>query len=281
MFRSITLCALLLATSFATCHAGTSKDQLIEKLIVATGMDAVIEGFPDQMVARIEQQPARVRDAESDQFMNRVFVESFDVEVARHIMIASVDRGASVASLEKMLAWFETPLAQRLIAAENSIARAETDGSLWQFAQSLQANPPTGQRIALIQDLEESAHMTESAMILMEMSTRGMLEAMNSILPPEDGFALGDIETQIDTMRPALRDATWQKMLLISHFAYRHFSNEDIRAYISFLDSELGQQYVELGVVAYMDVFSDYVGKVAAKLRIATLKAHSPTGPVF
>ena len=67
-------------------------------------------------------------------------------------------------------------------------------------------------------------------------------------------------------MKPTLKEAFRQQVILSSFYTYRNISNEELNVYIKFYESELGQKEIKITGAALGDVLKQWFDDVAKKL---------------
>ena len=64
----------------------------------------------------------------------------------------------------------------------------------------------------------------------------------------------------------------WEQMVTISFYTYRDFSDDEINAYISFLESDVGKFINDLSVVCYAKIIADFLEVAIPRIEAAANK---------
>jgi hypothetical protein len=265
----IIVCLVLYSIPWLSYGEDAQKQELVNKIIEASGMGAAIDSIPGQIEAQYEQRKATAKDPVAEALVTKIFLKSFDKEAERGVLSNSISNKLDVQDMKAITGWLESPLGKRFTSAELAASSPESRGELVRYIADMKKNPPAQDRIALIQRFEKSARQTEAAMTILESIMRGMLSGVSDFSSAEKKHAEEDINKQIGEMKEATQQKLRQQMVLISHYTYRKFSNAEIEKYIGFLDSGIGKKYVDMTIAGYSDVLAHYIHVVLPKIKRA------------
>ena len=247
--RSIVSVVLLFISS-SIFAASNANEGLADQVLAKAGLYEMIASFPEQMNAQAAQQSPFSTNPETTQKAINVLVSSFDEHQAKAYMLEYALKNTTSDELKQMHDWLSSALGARFIASEIETASVEGQSNLMRYAADLNSNPPSQQRIALIQEFEQKAMLTENVMDMMKTMMIGMANGINSVAPESERLSAEEAEAKmtevIGNMIPLMEKMMWQQMLLIAHYSYRDYSEGEIREYISFLQGDVGQKYIGL-----------------------------------
>lgn len=254
---------------FVTVGHADEKAGLADQLLLKTGSYELIASYPQQIRAYAAQQSPYATDRATSSEAVKVLLAAFNQAEANAVLLNHLVTNFSTQELSSMVAWLDSPLGARLIAAEVEAASVEGQNNLLRYAATLSSNPPSESRIDLIQELERKAGWTELALEVMSTIMTGIAQAANAALPESERRAAGEIEAALaevlGDLAPMLRQQLWQQMLLSAHYTYRDFTAAEIRAYINFLESDTGRQYSEVAK-GIGEVFAGIFAKAVKQL---------------
>lgn len=249
MFRTLSVLCLMLAF-LSVAHAG-EKAGLADQVLMKSGAYELIASYPQQVRAYAAQQSPYATDRESSARAIDGLLAAFNQAEANAALLDHLEANFTAEELRSILAWLDSPLGVRLTAAEIEAAGVEGQNNLLRYAATLSGNPPPESRIGLMQELERTAGWTELTLEIMGTMMTGMAQAANAALPESERRAAGEIEQELAevlaNMAPMLREQLRQQMLLSAHYTYRDFTDDEIRSYIDYLDSETGRKHSAMG----------------------------------
>jgi hypothetical protein len=239
---------------------------MIEIIIVKSGIETTIEGLPQQFVAQQLQRKSVSKDQIIEEALTKIFVDNFDFERSKKVAFDAIDKHYDTSSITNIVQWLESPLGKRLLEAELHTIKPESQPEIARYLADLQTNPPSQERIQLIQEFEESAELTTIVVALFEAVARDSLMGIREI---SDNKAMSEeeIDQQINAIKAMITQVMWQQMILLSHYAYRNFTEAEIRQYIQYLDSDIGKVYKQMSITCYGYVLNDFFESVKPKIR--------------
>lgn len=266
----VIFCIALLATLVtpSISHSDElAKRGLAKKVAESSGMVLMIESFPEQIQAQHVQRKTIAENPEVEELVTRILLESFSNVEAKEALYNSLARNASIEELKAIVLWLDSPLGKRFSLAEVKAAMPTARADLMKYMADIQVSPPPQSRIALIQYLEKSSNQTESMLKVFELIMRGMFSSLNEALPDNKKIPAESFESQVNDMRMQAKQMVWQQVILMNHFAYREFTDVQIKRYVHFLESDAGRKYINLSVVAIADVFKGLFNSVVPRIR--------------
>lgn len=205
--------------------------------------DALIDEFLERSLLRQEavqasQQYAQLQnakaasptsDAESKgRALNREMEEALRPEATVPLMQAYL-RTQRAETLEQVLVWLRTPLAQRMLA----LAAEPFDYAGFNSYQV----PKNELRYELIPRLDKATHTSELAI----EDTTEKTKLLGPILMKKGESVPSDYK-----LAPMIAQFLQAQLLRKQAFIYQKASDQDLRQYVEFLESPLGQSYVAI-----------------------------------
>jgi hypothetical protein len=128
----------------------------------------------------------------------------------------------------EILPWLHSPLVQKMERLE----RAE-----------LPASPPGGAtpvRLELLERLDRATGTSDIALELQAAMTASIVDGVNASLPVAHQRAEGELTFALDRVRASLEPETRERILSSFLHTYRDVSDEELREYVEFLESDNG-----------------------------------------
>ncbi len=259
-----TLVIMVAATTslFADTHA-----QLVKKYLKRSGIHETLASFPDQISALSAQKLFSSQDPEFEKKAVAIMKNSFHVKEAQDHFFAYMLENTDVTFLKKALAWQESALGKKITAEELAAASPEARDDLLRYLEKMETSPPPKNRDAAIRKFEKTTGVSKrSAHIILEL-IRGMNESINQALPPDKRKTRGDLEKDLDRMRPAIVESMREKFILSSFYTYRNLTDQELARYTAFYESETGKKELDLTIRAFSHVFSRWFDRVLDRIR--------------
>ena len=262
------LLTIWITLSFTSHVFSGAHEKLVDKYIQLSGVDEMLLTFPDQIEAMSAQRLLTSEQPDLEKKITIIMTESFDVRLAEQNIYSYLLKNTDINFLANLTQWFETPLAQKIKEEEISSYGPDSQAELLHYIAELQTNPPSENRIAIIQELEKTTSLSElSANIAIEMM-RGMFESFELALPEDKRQAMGNIEEEIRKIKPMIQESLRQQMILSSFYAYKNISNEELIKYIEFYKSNTGKKEIKVTGDALAYVLRQWFVDVGEKIII-------------
>ncbi len=262
------LLTICLSTCFLSHVFAGVHEKLINKYIELSGLDQMLSTFPEQIDAMFSQKIITSEQPEKEKKLASIMKESFDILLIKENLKYFLIQNTDINFFEDLIKWLETPLAQKINEEALSSSGPGSRADLLRYITDLQTNPPSQDRIAIIQEVERTTKLSElSTYIAIEMM-RSMFESFNLTLTKDKRKSMGEIEEEIKTIKPAIQNALRQQMILTSFYSYRNISNEELIKYIEFYKSNTGKTEINVVGMAIANVLKQWSFNVAKKIII-------------
>jgi hypothetical protein len=258
--------ALLTIVLFSQQATAGIHEKLVAEYIKLSGLEEVLSTFPEQLSAMSAQELLTSKTPEQDKKLYEMMQEAFDIDSALNELNTFLLGNTDVAFLHELNGWLESPLGQKIKNEELKSSGAEQQANLLRFMADLQTNPPPQQRITLIQNLEQTLHLSDLTTIIVIEMIQGMAQAVNLALPQEERQPEDMISEQVAAMAPMLKENFRQQMIMTSFFTYRNLSDEELQKYIGFYNTPLGQKEIEITGKALSTVLKQWFINVSEEL---------------
>ena len=160
------------------------------------------------------------------------FAEERFQEVAEQ---AFRDRATS-ARLSDAVLWLRSPFARKM----GRIEREHGAEGLLDYTREIEADPPTRSRVGLLHRLDVASGTSETAVEMQAAMMTAMLEGVNPGLPSEQRLSPIAIERIVREARPRFAQKTRDRVQLSLMFTYRHVTDDELRGYLEYLESDGG-----------------------------------------
>ena len=176
---------------------------------------------------------------------------------------------AEPVQLERALAWFRSPLGQRVVALEVTAAMPGRDEALGAFLGRLDAERPSPERLALLFRLDAAGLATETSLDITLAILRSLVNASELMAPAE-------VESRLTGIPAWARERMRQASLIGMLFAYQDLTDGELAELTAFVESDAGQWFVN----AVSDVVVRAVGRAAEQAAPEIVRSTRWEGPL-
>lgn len=255
---------MIWAMIWAVAAQGADRERLREFLAV-TGFDVAITSMQDSAMAG----PGIAGDAANDfgaqytALAERVFDPDLMLERAITIMQAGMPDDL----IDHGIAFYESELGQRLVAAENAahVTPDEERYKLGEAALATMVDDNPGRVDDYTAMLDAIGGVEASVRAVVEVQLRYLLAAMAAGTLDIDYFE-DELRALITEQAPQIRRNIGVYSMLGAAYAYRDFSDEDVHAYRLALEEPTMQQVYELLNAIQIEVMAERYEVLAGEL---------------
>ena len=178
-------CWLMLLLMAQTVQA--DRDKRLEHMLSLSGIADVMSSYPEQLHQQLYRSGAIIGAADVAQVEARLVnaYEALDIDAALHRYVAARIRPAQ---LDAILAWYDSPLGSRLLAAERQAETAAGHEDMQRFLVEFDRHPPADERIRLIRRFEQVARLSYINLGLIRALFETEFIAANAQRPQQAGL---------------------------------------------------------------------------------------------
>ena len=221
------------------------KTEVIEQIMVESGLDHSIEQLPSQVAVGFDQQPSPPIDNNKRNKFREHLVQAYDAtkmkNEIRGYLIANYDHK----KFPEFLALLKTPLAQKLTALEKEAQTPEAQQDMMQRGNIIMSQV-TPERLDLVRQLEEATKATESGLIVQMMMTAVTMNNLNKIVPTAQKITQEQIKQNLGQIRAQSVYPMRQYMHLLMVYAYNSVNDGELQQYVTLSKSDVGQWSIDL-----------------------------------
>jgi hypothetical protein len=219
-------------------------DALIRDVLERSGLKAYILQIPEQIDAQMAQRRDELPPAVMAK-MREALVASADTGRLVETAAQTFREAGEPEKLRQVLQWLQRPEVQRITELELASSEAASSGAIVEFLNSDEATKTPPERVALIDRLEEATNATdammESVLAIVDAMAEWAEAAQNRPGHREELQREG--REQLGRQRDMFEQAVMVRML----FTYRALTDDELRAYVEFWESELGRWFSRTG----------------------------------
>jgi hypothetical protein len=248
----ICLAFLLFYPSLAVTGQATADPQLVQTLIVKSGMSKQMAQFPQMVQASLVQANQQFQNLSEEKLalvsslLAEVFAATVMIESARDVMQANM----SDKDILAVLTWLDSPFGTRLTKLEEDATSVSAYQEMQAMADQLMGDAG---RVALIKRLDSAARATESGIATTLDSQSAMVLALTATMPMEQRPSVEDTTRMVNQGKEQVLPYVEQQVILSFLYTYRTLTNAEVERYIVFFQSELGKKYNDVVIQGQHD----------------------------
>ncbi|MBK8971807.1 MAG: DUF2059 domain-containing protein [Hahellaceae bacterium] len=245
-------------------------ENLSARLLSQTGVDALLQQYPDMVKSGIVQ---RVKHVGVPDIIANQSVQLVDQSLNPGAMILELQtllaRRFSPQEMQQIVDWYQSPVGRRVVEAElMSVSRSEYH-HLQETLTTLQARYQGSDRERLFPAFDRATYATDTMVDSTSAVQIAMAAALSTTVKGEGLPSFESMRATIESRRTALRGVVGQQVYLNYLFTYQDLSLADMENYIAFARSELGARFFETlskGVYEVLTRRSSEMGGLQASL---------------
>jgi hypothetical protein len=252
--------------------APANPDQLVDEVIVATGLAEQLNTMSTQIVTGITQgfasQPQASRALSEE--VGRIAAQSYTPDGFQQRVRDALKARYDEKHLSAMLATASTPVAKKMTKLELA---QPSESELAAYAQSLVRNPLPAQRQALLEQLIEVNNTVGVGTEIALASMRALAMSASG----GDPRHAAEIDRTLESRRPALAANIRKGALVPMAYTYRDASDAELTDYVKLYQSEHGKWFTAVVSAAMVDEVKTASGQFGDKI-VALARSRQPAG---
>jgi hypothetical protein len=269
MFRAIIVALALAAGALAAALPADAAADVYADYLQKSGLSRqtdLFEAVITREIANGEQRFGRL-DPQKRELLRRAASQSYAADRLRDALRSRLSQTLSVDDATRALGWLDSALGARITRLEESASTA--------MAQMTQADDVVARAFSSLSP--ERKALLERMMVAVDASATVTNIAVNQVIGVARGFAAlsgksqADIDSEIGSrmslLRAQIRGAMEPSLVAFAAVTYAALSDEEIRQYVSFLESETGRRVSTVVNAALDNVLTaaavDFGGRIA------------------
>jgi len=243
--------------------AQAQQTPLLERLLLFSGLEAVVSSYPEQIQAQFERRDVSGPDEQARQTARQRLLDAYQGMDRAAELRAYVMSELQLDELKTIVAWFESSLGQRLMVAEQNAGTTQGRRAMRDFLVRFDQEPTPDERIRLVQQFEQVARLSAINLTVIRSMYESEFLAINAALEQPDRLSALQLhklmQQQFYSMRDMMLPGLSSRLLAVSYFTLSEFSDDEIQVYIDFLNSTAGRRLISLYERVPVYMFSQVV----------------------
>lgn len=218
-------------------------------LFVASGLQELVSHIPESTASSFEvalsaQQLPDLFLAVDQKAVGEAVNNAFKTETFNKYLVQELNTGMSVQAREYMLAWYASPLGERVKKAEIENSLLTENARFDNYQVFLKHYPVDAKREALIEQLDITMKSTESAIDMMGSIQVAFNLSLTRFMPEEHRLSRQEILDMVRRTQNELLPHYEEKTKAVLLFTYQALNDEDLAALNETLATEAGQDFI-------------------------------------
>lgn len=241
---------------------------LIDRVLQLSGAKKQLEEIPDYFDAQSVQYQTKMKP-EVYTKVRQIMEDAFRSETLYQAVVNYFKDNFDRQKLITVLDWLEFPLTKKMSQLEVESSSVEAIQEMKKFAAGLQNNPPTQERLALVQELDKVVGASDTAVGAMLAMYQTLIKTMNPFFPPEEQLKEGQLEEQLNKAKMQLQSVSKDNTLISFLYTYRSVSDDELRRYIDFYKTDTGSWFTKMAneaLIKAVEKCSEDMGNKMARM---------------
>lgn len=243
-------------TKVSASSESIDKNKIVEEILELSGMKKQIENYPSLVQSQLAESQNKQKP-EVFAIVSKVMSESYKAETMYQVVLGNLIANFDMNHYTALLNWLHSPLSKKMSQLEEQASTPEALQEMREFAAKLQYNPPSQERIALVQALDEAVGGTNLSIEMITLTNLQMYKAFETAIPEAQRIKEDNWEEKFkSTLKDQLEQPMKQNTLISFLYVYRSVSDEELREYINFWDSSEGRWCNKILSRAFLDAMA-------------------------
>ena len=276
-FLAALLASLFLSLPILAADQSHPERALIEEVLTLYGVKEQVTQLPALLEAQLER--------ERDQYppdvypvLSQAFAQAYRADGLYEKVVAHLEAAASPEQLLAAREWLRTPLSQKMTRLEVEAASPQTQEKIPEFAAELESNPPSADRVSLVQELDEAVGATETTIAVSVATVRAVVRGVQPLLPagkrlPEEEIEHGVARLEAE-LQSTMKYSTWLGFL----YTYRSVSDQELTDYLAYWQSPEGRWLSQTTSDALLEAITAAAEDAGKRIAEAALQKRTSGG---
>src|SRR5262249_30059992 len=147
------------------------------------------------------------------------------------------------ARLDEVLAWYATPLGRRIAATEVRFYASDRQREIEDFVAGLGEKAPPARAGGRLQRPAAAGGATGGSLGPFVARNHSIIRVVEPLMPAQARMGSGQVESQARQIRLRMQESLKEANVLTMLFLYQGLTEDDLRRYIEFAESDAGAWY--------------------------------------
>ena len=261
--KSVIVLFILFLSSFA--YSGEDLRDAVDRLLTVSGSKTQVSQYPSLFKAQLEVQK-NYMEYRVYSLIEQSMMRAFGNNAFHADMTDYLEKNASVSGLRPVLDWYNSPLAKKMVDLEVKMTTPEEYRKMSIYAMKLQSEPPSDERMVLVQKLDAVLEASQLSKQVLSVFFKSFLQGFNAVQIEGQKKSAEELEAQLKQINDRLDAQVKGQIMVTFLYMYNTASDDELREYISFYESQHGHYFAKLMSDATIYAFEKYAQRYGTAL---------------
>lgn len=226
---------VFLMSIFCSLCVASPEENSLDRLLLLSGITKQVGQFPSVLKAGIMYGAQQANHVSDDDIT--MILDSVDGAILPSVVLdeirESLEKSLNVEDVATLLAWYESDVARRITAAEESASTPEAYHEMMNTTQQLLANT---ERVQVANRLDKLVGATDMNVKMQEFMGVAVYSAIMIAMAPDQALSLDAYKLQMAAIAPQMRAGMEQLVTLSLVYSYQHIDDDSLARYEAFLN---------------------------------------------
>ena len=244
--------------------------QLAREVYQTSGMNLMVKNVDQQFASQLDMHPSLANNPETGPY-KKAMLQVLNAKNLEKLFLTYLEEEVPLAELETMVKLYKNPMVQEFSLLEQGLLQPEKQKELVAFREQLVANPPSADRLKLVDRLIDDQKTAETAMDMTTTMVGAMIRGGNAMLPEAQRLDEEQISERMKKSFPPNFEVLMRQSIQANClFAYKDVDDEKLARYVSLWQSDEGRttaQHVMEALATAFAQIGEQLGKSLASVQ--------------
>ncbi len=251
--------------SSAPALSPVDEAMLIDQVLDQSGIRKQLQQIPAQISMQLA---ARKQEYKPEVYaiLERSMTESFRANTLYQLAKDCFRKNFDAQKMQDTLTWLQSPLFRKFSGLEMNLSDPKVRAEVKEFTTSLMTKPPPEARLGLVKRFDQATNSTSLAVDIITSINRGMVTGIEKFVPVDKRVPPDKLDELLAQQRQKIEEPLKSASMISMIFLFRSVSDEELRQYISFYESDTGRWFTRLSSLAMNSAMTTAAESIGEKM---------------
>ena len=257
---------LICLLSFSSAQA--SKSQTVDEILVAAGINKLIDASPKLAIAALKQSAFAVDEPKVNSQLQAAFNSAFTTSSIHRDINNELSKTLEQKLADGYLWQLAVPSWQQFSKLERASSDPRNAKAMSEFSEQFKITPASSVRQALIERLDVANHTSAFSVDLKLSFFRSVFKAINPVMDPDMKIEAEEMATMQAEVRKSIEGDITHHVHNSYYYAFRELSDQQLEQYVTMSESETNRksnQQLTKAIINAIDMASERAAAIMRK----------------